>query len=147
MANDEVDLTDRSTYRFWVRERVRFSDTDLVGHVNNVAVAAYVESGRVDYGHELARRTDSGMRPMVLGHLAIHYRAELHYPAELEVGAALLAIGTSSITIGNGVFDGDRCVATAESVLVLVGENGSAPIDEHFRTLLEAELAGSSADG
>ena len=34
------DLTSRATYAYWYQEKLRFSDTDMIGHVNNVAFAA-----------------------------------------------------------------------------------------------------------
>ena len=47
--NDELDLTNRASFAYWHREKLRFSDTDMIGHVNNVAFAALFESGRVAF--------------------------------------------------------------------------------------------------
>ncbi len=135
----EPDLTDAGTYRHWVTEQVRFSDTDLVGHVNNVAIAAYVESGRVAFAGSLLAA--AGQRTgMTLRRVEIDYLSELHYPAELVVGSCLLAIGRTSLTVGTGVFAGERCAATARAVLVAVGPDGPVPLAAEARRVLEARL-------
>jgi acyl-CoA thioester hydrolase len=137
----DVDLTDPATYEHWVDERVRFSDTDLVGHVNNVGIAAYVESGRVAYASALMRPVHDAGLAVTLRRVEIDYLAELHYPAALQVGSRLLTLGRTSLTVGTGVFDGRRCVATSRGVLVAVGPDGPAPIDGETRRELEAALA------
>lgn len=137
----DPDLTDPTRYDHWVDEHVRFSDTDAVGHVNNVAFAAYVESGRVAYAFDLAARVgDAGFTSMVLRRLELDYVSEAHYPAALRVGSRLLHVGRTSFAIGSGVFVGERCVATARSVLVVVGPDGPTPISDDARPWLEEEL-------
>jgi acyl-CoA thioester hydrolase len=138
----EPELTDPNVYLHWIDEHVRFSDTDAVGHVNNVAFAAFVESGRVAYAFELAARIgDTGLTSMVLRRLEVDYVGEAHYPADLRVGSRLLHVGRTSFVVGTGVFVGNRCVATARSVLVVVGPDGPAPIPDAARPALEEELA------
>ena len=36
--------------------QMRFSDTDALGHVNNIAFASYAETGRVDFLKRLGSR-------------------------------------------------------------------------------------------
>jgi hypothetical protein len=85
--SDDPDLTDRGAYQFWSREKLRFSDTDMIGHVNNVAFAALIESGRVGF-------TRSGVIDglprgllVVMRRIELDYRAELHWPADIDVGS------------------------------------------------------------
>lgn len=140
----DPDPTSPAAYGHWVREHVRFSDTDLVGHVNNVSFASYVETGRVAFvGHCFASVGGPGM--VTLRRLEIDYRSELHYPAELDVGSRLLAIGRTSFTVGTGVFVGDRCAATAAAVMVAVGPDGAVPLTGPTRSALEAALPASEA--
>ena len=136
-------LTDPAGYEHWLDEQVRFSDTDLVGHVNNVALAAMIESGRVAFAWELLAETghDAGA---ALRHIEIDYLQELHYPARLRVGSRLLAVGRTSLTVGTAVFDGERCVATARSVLVAVGPEGALALGEHAREALLARVTPSA---
>jgi acyl-CoA thioester hydrolase len=137
----EPDLTDPGRYDHWIAEHVRFSDTDAVGHVNNVAFTAYVESGRVAYAFDLADRIgDVGLTSMVLRRLEVDYLSEAHYPADLRVGSRLLRVGRTSLVVGTAVFVGERCLCTARSVLVVVGPDGAAPVPDAARPLLDEEL-------
>jgi acyl-CoA thioester hydrolase len=140
-SRTDPGLTDPGCYHHWIEEHVRFSDTDAVGHVNNVAFTAYIESGRVAYAFELATRVgDAGLTAMVLRRLEVDYLSEAHYPADLRVGSRLLHVGRTSFVVGTGVFAGDRALCTARSVLVVVGPDGPAPIPDVARPLLDEEL-------
>ncbi len=83
---------------------------------------------------------DDDGNTVILRRLEIDYLAEVHFPAELRVGARLLSIGRTSFTLGNGVFRGDRCVATSRAVLVVLGPDGPAEIRGERRRVLEDEL-------
>jgi acyl-CoA thioester hydrolase len=137
--------TDAATYDHWVTERVRFCDTDAMGHVNNVSLVAHIESGRVAYAFDLLARIDTADRSIILRRLDVDYLHELTYPAELRVGSRLVAVGRTSFTIETGVFRGEVCIATARSVLVVIGPDGPAPIEGTGRQRLEAELADRAA--
>jgi acyl-CoA thioester hydrolase len=134
-----LDLTKRERFSYFHREQIRFSDTDMLGHVNNVAYAAMVESGRIAY----LRSVVPGLY-VVMARIEIDYRAELHYPAEIDVGCALLRVGRSSIVLGNGVFDGEVCGAAAVTTLVLIDKvtRRSTPIPDEARARLVALVRG-----
>ena len=141
-APDEADGTDPRSYSHWVVDTVRFSDQDAVGHVNNVAFAAYVETGRVAFGHELQVAGDPASS-FILAQLVIDYRAQAHYPGEVRVGTRLVRIGRTSFTMRHGVFKDDVCIATAQCVLVHSRDGAPAPIDGAFRAELEGLLPAS----
>jgi acyl-CoA thioester hydrolase len=138
---DSTDPMDRGWYTAWETDRIRFSDTDAMGHVNNVAVAAFVETGRVALGMELAKHATEEMTGFILARLAIDYRSELSYPGMVDVGSRVLRVGRTSYTVATGVFDGDVCAATAEGVLVMLGPDGPAEITGRFREELERQAA------
>jgi acyl-CoA thioester hydrolase len=126
--SDAPDVTRRETYRIWGTETVRFSDTDAHGHVNNVSFAAYLETGRTIFGR--ACGLPVGLQHathMVLARVEIDYRAEVHWPAVLDLGSAVARLGRTSITLIQGIFIGDRCVATGREVLVMVETATSRP--------------------
>jgi acyl-CoA thioester hydrolase len=116
------DVLRRETYRIWGTETVRFADTDAIGHVNNVSFAAYLETGRTTFAR--ACGLPVGLQPLgqhiVLARVEIDYRVEVHWPAVLDLGSAIVRLGRSSITLIQGVFIGDLCVATGREVLVMV---------------------------
>jgi acyl-CoA thioester hydrolase len=97
------NLTDLNTFRHWTPVSLRFSDQDSLGHINNVAYAAYVEQARVALFEKLGRPKDDQI-DYILANLQIDYRREMHFPGNVNVGACLLKIGTKSITTGYGLF-------------------------------------------
>ena len=135
----EPDLTSRATYAYWYAEKLRFSDTDMIGHVNNVAFAALMESGRVNYTRSgvIQHLPDDVL--VVMRRIELDYRAELHWPAEIDIGSVLLRIGKSSFAIGNGLFHGDLCAATSVTTLVVIGRETrrAAPIPQATRAGME----------
>jgi acyl-CoA thioester hydrolase len=140
------DTTRRDIYRIWGTETVRFADTDAIGHVNNVSFAAYLETGRTTFGR--ACGLPIGLQQlgvhMVLARIEIDYRREVHWPAQLDLGSAVLRLGRSSITLIQGMFIGDLCVATGREVLVMVetasGRPSPLPDDLRERLLREGGL-------
>lgn len=133
------DGADPGWYPHWAADTVRFSDQDAVGHVNNVAFAAYVETGRVAFGHQLRPGGDPGSS-FILARLVIDYRAPAHYPGEVRVGTRLTDVGRTSFTMSHGVFKDGACVATAQCVLVHVRDGAPAPIEGPLRVELERLL-------
>jgi acyl-CoA thioester hydrolase len=97
---------------------IRYSDQDAMAHVNNTALATYVEASRTAFIYDLIQRSGAQGMEFILARLVIDYLRELHYPGNVDVGARLIRVGTKSITTGYGVFKGDDCVATSECVNV-----------------------------
>ncbi len=52
-------LLRRESYLVWVQEHVRFSDTDLMGHTNNLAFGAFAETGRCMFLREFIEKKDA----------------------------------------------------------------------------------------
>ena len=145
-----IDPTLRHPYQFWYSEKLRFSDTDMIGHVNNVAFAALIESGRVAFTRSEAVPSMPQDMLLVMARIEIDYRAELHYPAEIEIGSRLLRVGRSSFDIGNAVFHGKSCAATSRTVLVAIDRQTHRPraLPDPMKAALEdlLMLAGQGND-
>ena len=111
----------------------------MIGHVNNVPFAALLESGRpaFSHAHVFARVKQSML--VVMARVEIDYRRELHWPARVDVGTRIVAIGRSSYAMGQGVFLGDACVATGRTTLVMIDRQTrrSTPLPDEFRELLK----------
>ncbi len=138
----EPDLTRRETFEYWYQEKLRFSDTDMIGHVNNVAFAAMFESGRVNFTRSGVIENVPGDMLVVMRRIELDYRAELHWPAEIDIGSRLLRLGKSSFTIGSGLFHGPLCAATSVTTLVMIGRQTrrAVAIPDEVRAGMEAYL-------
>lgn len=135
--------TSRAVYRIWTSDTLRYGDTDRQGHVNNAVFATFCESGRVAflYDEKLALRGPDAN--FVIVRLELDFRAELYYPGTIDIGTRVLSLGTKSFRLGQGVFKGEHCAATAECVMVLVDDRTrrALPLTGALRAWLEAQLA------
>jgi acyl-CoA thioester hydrolase len=134
------------SYRFWTREHVRFDDLDMLGHANNKAFTTYAESGRAAFLREIGLSWGPQVeRQSVIVHLELDYHGELHYPAELRVGVNVRHIGRTSFTLGFGIFEGERCVASGKTVFVRIDAKSRKPValDQIERGCLLPHLAAS----
>ena len=122
------DLADRSLYRHWADERVRYADLDILGHVNNNAIGVYHETGRVVLLRDAGGLLNGRERTAVAARLSIDYLAELHWPADLKIGTCLLRMGRTSFALGSAIFAGDRCIATAETICVMLDQKTRKPV-------------------
>lgn len=150
MADQKAfDLTRRETFGLFTPVTIRFSDTDMLGHVNNVAVAAYFEAGRCELFYKLmaegglVERGKEAKIDFVLARAAIDFKKEFFYPGTVEVGSRFIRLGTRSIVSGYGLFIGDICHATAECVNVFfdLEARTSVPPPPRVRGLLAAAVA------
>jgi acyl-CoA thioester hydrolase len=140
----EFDLTSRRTYAHWTQVTIRYSDQDAMAHVNNTALATYIESARTAFIYDLINKGGMQGLEFILARVIIDYRRELHYPGTVDVGARLIRVGNKSLTTGYGVFRGDECIATSESVNVfydMASRKTVVPSDS-VRAALVAEMEG-----
>ena len=123
-------------FPYRLTDNVRFADLDPNQHVNNAVYATYFETGRVT----LVKDRSHGLMPPGLGwmlvRLDIHFRSELRWPGSIEMGLGVAKLGRTSVTFDQVVFSEGKCVATAQSVNVLIDENTRKP------TPLTAEIIG-----
>jgi len=69
--------------------------------------------------------------------LDMHFRAELRWPGTIEMGLGLVKFGRTSVTFDQVVFSNGKCVASAQSVSVLIDEVSHKPMP------LTAEIVGA----
>jgi acyl-CoA thioester hydrolase len=122
---DSTPQLDDFPYR--LTDNVRFGDLDPNQHVNNAVYATYFETGRVT----LMKDRSYGLMPeglaWIMARLDIHFRAELHWPATIELGLGVSKFGRTSVIFDQVVFSAGRCVASAQSVNVLIDEVSRKP--------------------
>lgn len=131
-------LQDRSIYPHWCTDTVRFSDQDAAGHVNNVAICAYLETARLTFMRDVGMMVDreDGVRGISAG-MNVSFLAESHWPGQVELGSGVMKIGTSSITVASAAFKDGVCIAAAEMTVVRLKGKTPYPIDQAFRQALE----------
>jgi acyl-CoA thioester hydrolase len=127
-------------------DKLRYGDTDRQGHVNNAVFATLFETGRVSVFHDPAAPLLKPGFSFVIARIAIDYRAEIFWPGTVEIGTGVKAVGRSSVTFLQALFQAQKCVALAESVVVQVdaATRKSAPLDEEAKARLLGMMVGVS---
>jgi acyl-CoA thioester hydrolase len=130
----------------WVfhhRLTVRFSDCDLLGHVNNAVYFTYFEECRLEWWRTFG---DSPMGTpgfgVIIAHCSCNYRAPAFVSDRLEIALSVAAIGTSSLTIDHLVthVESGKVLADGRTVVVAYDHQAgkSVPIPPATRATLAA---------
>ena len=90
-------------FRFSAPMRVRFSETDMFGHLNNTVTFAYFEQARIDYLKSLGLMNDwldpNGERIPVVADLQCDYMKQVFFDESIDVYVKADSIGKSSVDI------------------------------------------------
>jgi len=127
---------DPATYPFNVAIQTRFQDLDTLGHINNVAMAALFESGRVRFNQSMGLAGWRGHR-WLIAQVEINYIAEGKFPDDVEIASGIGEIGTRSWQILSAAFQGGSVIATSDTVVVMSGATGATALPDDFRAALE----------
>lgn len=134
---------DPASYPHSAPVETRFQDLDPLGHINNVAMGALFEAGRVRFNRafllEHGRQRNPGMRWLV-ARVDINYLAEGSFPEPMLIANGIGRVGTSSWTILSAAFQQDRCIALCDTVLVLTGPDGAKALPDALRAVLSGHL-------
>lgn len=99
-------------------EKLRYADTDRQGHVNNAVFATMLETGRVELLLAPGEPLHEPGCDFVIASLHLDFRDEVRWPGRVDIGTRVAKVGTSSLTLEQGLFQDGRCVATATTVIV-----------------------------
>ena len=108
--------------RYVTEVRVRWSDLDAFGHVNNARTLTLLEEARVDWLFvEAGRRgADTLTQGVVVVRIVIDYRRQIGFGPPVTVSMGLSALGAASFTIDYQVLVDGELAATASSRLAPV---------------------------
>ncbi|MDN4607191.1 acyl-CoA thioesterase [Sporosarcina highlanderae] len=105
-------------FTFSVSVSVRFSETDMYGHLNNTVTFAYFEYARIEFLKEIGHMADwldpKGTTIPVVADLQCDYMKQVFFDEKLSIFVKAASVGNSSVDIhymaknGNGdiVFTG-----------------------------------------
>ena len=136
MPRPEAWRLDPASYPHHDVIQTRFQDLDVLGHINNVAMAGLFESARVRFNRAMALSGWHGHRWLV-ANITLNYLAEGHFPGDVDISTGISEIGTRSWQILAAAFQDGDCIATCDAVLVMSGGGGATALPEDFRAGLE----------
>lgn len=120
--------------------QVRFSDCDMMGHVNNAIYLSYFEMARIHYFQELlGDNWDWRSNGVLLRKNEAEYLKPVLLHEKPEIYVYLAGTGTKSFTVAYELFVGDELRTVGQSVLVCFNQTTqqSMPISETLKAALE----------
>ena len=128
---------DAAAFPVVVTVATRFTDVDVLRHVNNVAAVGLLQEGRTAFDRAAGlAMIDHGLRTMIAG-LVVEYAAELSYPDAVEIRTGLLGIGRSSFTLAQVARQGGRPALYSTATLVMTDAAGPAAIPDAVRAVYQ----------
>ena len=111
--------------------QLRWSDPDMLGHVNHARALALIEDARLAMG-------DGVGGGLILARLEVDYLRQLYYRVgeRLVVRNCVTRLGTKSFTVRQELMQDDQVVIRADAVMVAFDfdADASRPLTEAERT-------------
>jgi acyl-CoA thioester hydrolase len=121
----------RGVPAFVTTHRLRFNDTDRLGHVNNAVFAVMLEQGRSELAASAGLPIGSGGQSVVIVRLELDFLREMTWPGEVAIETEVVRLGTRSFTLRQRLLHGGELCARAVTVLVVMdrGAKRAVPVD------------------
>ena len=118
----------------------RVSETDGVGHINNVFVPIWFEAGRREIFRIFSPNLDFLDWKLALVKVTVEYVDQLYLAENVEVRTGIEKIGTSSFTIREEIHQTNRLCARGQAIYVNYNftEKRSEAIPNQIRNRLES---------
>lgn len=126
--------------------RLRFNDTDRLGHVNNAVFAVMLEQGRSELAVEAGLPIGSEGTALVIVRLELDFLREMAWPGAVTVETEVARLGNRSFTLRQRLIsDGEAC-ARAVTVLVVMdrASRRAVPLEGAWRDSLTRWLEHSA---
>ncbi|MFD1927233.1 acyl-CoA thioesterase [Sporosarcina siberiensis] len=116
-----------SEFKFSVSVSVRFSETDMYGHLNNTVTFAYYEYARIEYLKQIGLMNDwldpNGVTIPVVADLQCDYLKQVFFDEALDIYVKAASVGNSSVDIHYMAKNAkDEIVFTGRGTLVQISK-------------------------
>lgn len=141
------ELAPIEAYPLRTSDKLRYSDTDRQGHVNNAVYSTFLETGRVELLFHVAGELAEPGAAFVIARLELDFLAEGLWPGMVEIGTAVANVGRSSVTLEQVICQDGRHLAKARSVIVQMNESTrrSQPLGEAAVAQLKSYMRPAAA--
>lgn len=118
--------------------RLRFNDTDRLGHVNNAVFAVMLEQGRSELAMAAGLPVEGAAQALVIVRLELDFVAEMAWPGDVTIETAVAELGGRSIKLRQRLVCGGTETARALTVLVVLDHatKRAVPLTEAWRESL-----------
>ncbi|WP_404341448.1 acyl-CoA thioesterase [Pseudoalteromonas mariniglutinosa] len=124
----------------------RFSETDVLGHINNTVLPVWFEAARVPVFRFFTPDLNPNDWKLIIAKLEVSFLGELFYGHEVTVKSSIAHIGTSSFVIRQEAWQQEKCCAVAKTVMVRYdfAAKNSQQLNEQERQALAEHLQADS---
>lgn len=130
-------MTWLDTFHFEIPIKIRYCETDMLGHVNNVSYFMYFEQGRIEYFENLGLTEDlfSDKKVSVVADLECQYLAQMYLKDPLKLHVRVAEIGRSSMDVQYAIVVDGTLKAAGRGTIVLIdtASGKSTPIPDSAR--------------
>lgn len=122
--------------------RIDWSEIDLLGHINNLAIMKYIQTARIDFLEKLSMlplSSETGLGP-VLASTSCQFKKQLFYPGMVQVCSRIDQIKNTSFQMRHIVLDqAGELIAEAHDVIVIFNfdKNTKQAIPDIYRERMD----------
>lgn len=136
---------DPLSYPYKVDIPSRFADLDPLWHLNNVRIVEIYQEGRVSFNRALWEKFHIGWeqdsdRRILVARQSVDYLGEVLWPDPICVCVGVSGVGTTSFSLGLGLFQRGKCVGISDTVLVHMTQQGPTRIPDNVREVLASRM-------
>ncbi len=113
---------------FVTTHKLRFSDCDMVGHVNNAVYSVMFEAGRTDLMQAAGVYGVGNAFSMVIVRLEIDFKREMNWPGDVVIETHVERIGNKSIYMRQLLRSADEIRAEGLSILAAIDRDSRRAI-------------------
>ncbi|MBE0366775.1 acyl-CoA thioesterase [Pseudoalteromonas aurantia] len=96
----------------------RFSETDVLGHINNTVLPVWFEAARVPIFKIFTPDLNPLDWKLIVAKVEVTFKGELFYGQAVEIKTKIEKIGNSSFVILQQAWQHDECCAEGRTVMV-----------------------------
>lgn len=130
------------TFHFSIPIKIRYCETDMLGHVNNVSYFMYYEQGRIEYFENLGLTDElfSEKAVSVVADLECQYIAQMYLKDPLTLHVKVAEMGRSSMDVQYAIVVNGELKAAGRGAIVLIDTKSgkSKPIPEEARKIISS---------
>ena len=116
---------------FVTTHRLRFNDTDKLGHVNNAVFAIMIEQGRAELMALAGLPIGVDKQSVVIVRMELDFIAEMAWPGDVRIETEIARLGGRSFGLQQRLLMEGRLCGQAATVLVVMDREArrAVPID------------------
>ena len=123
--------------------QIRFSDIDMLGHLNNGVYLTFMDLGKARYFNDvMGEKVDWHNIKGAVVNLNVNFYAPAYLDSNISVLTAVTSISKHSMTMEQRIVDTDsgevKCLATTIMAGYDIQTASSLPIDPEWRTAISA---------